>query len=237
MLTDGRWCHRLTKVGQESGAYFLPLGRDHKKQILDNFMNLTAAIRARLSGASRSELEQAIVRIVLLLFVTLWVWSLGGLRVLPAVEHDTILLTGLAGWLSLAIGIFAAIWIWPAANVPRRVLGILADAGTITFGLLLAGESGASFVGVYLFIIFGNGFRYGRAYLSICQILCLMGFMLVAIMVPWWQHEWGVVLGWMFAMIVLPFYVSVFVVRINAARVKAEEALKECIERERGDVA
>jgi hypothetical protein len=56
-------------------------------------------------------------------------------------------------------------------------------------------------------------------------------------MVPWWQHEPGVFLGWMFAMIVLPFYVSVLVVRINAARVKAEEALKECIERERSDAA
>jgi hypothetical protein len=38
-------------------------------------------------------------------------------------------------------------------------------------------------------------------------------------------------------MIVLPFYVGALAERINAARVKAEEALKECLERERCGVA
>jgi two-component system sensor histidine kinase RpfC len=114
---------------------------------------------------------------------------------------------------------------------------MLADAGTITFGLFFADESGVVFVWAYLFIIFGNGFRYGRAYLLICQALCLTGFLLVAVMVPWWQHERGVVLGWMLSMIVLPVYVSALGMRINAARMKAEEALRECIERERGEAA
>jgi hypothetical protein len=34
-------------------------------------------------------------------------------------------------------------------------------------------------------------------------------------------------------LIVLPFYVGVLAERIDSARVKAEEALKECVERER----
>lgn len=208
-------------------------GRDHKKQDLDNLMSLPAAFRARLSGPPNAELELAIVLIVLVGLVTLYICWLVSRRAPPVVERDRVLLTGLAGWLILAIGIFAAIRIWPAANVPRRVLGTVADAGVITFGLFLAGESGVLFVGAYLFIIFGNGFRYGRAYLYLCQLLCLMGFMLVALKVPWWRHEPGVALGWMVSMLVLPFYVSAFVAHLNAARVRAEEALKDCVERER----
>jgi two-component system, sensor histidine kinase RpfC len=192
-------------------------------------MNLSAALRARLSVPSGDELGQAILRIGLLSVVTLYAWWL---RVPPWDEHDTILLTGLAGWLILAIGIFAAIWISPAANAPRRVLGILADAGAVTFGLFLAGESGAMLVGLYLFITFGNGFRYGRSYLFLCQFLCLTGFVLVELMVPWWRHHQVVAMGWMISMIVLPFYVGSLAERANAARVKAEEALKEYVERE-----
>ena len=98
------------------------------------------------------------------------------------------------------------------------------------------GDSGAVFVGAYLSVIFSHGFRFGRVYLYVCQCLCLTGFVLVVSMVPWWGHEPAVMAGWLVSMIVLPFYVGALAERINAQRVSAEEALKECIERERGDV-
>jgi hypothetical protein len=71
----------------------------------------------------------------------------------------------MASWLVLALGILAAVWLWPAVNRPRRFLGMFADAGAITFGLSLAGRSGNVMVASYLFTIFAHGFRYGRAYL------------------------------------------------------------------------
>jgi hypothetical protein len=57
-------------------------------------MKLTAALRARLSGSSGSELEQAIVRIGLLLVVTLNVWSWVSVRVPPVSDHDKVLRAG-----------------------------------------------------------------------------------------------------------------------------------------------
>jgi two-component system sensor histidine kinase RpfC len=149
-------------------------------------------------------------------------------------EHGSIIsLTGLAAWFAVAIGIFASIRIWPAPSVTRRVLGMLADVGAVTFALILTGESGVVLVGAYLFIIFGNGFRFGRVYFHVSQIFSLMGFVLVLLMAPWWQHELVVGMSWLLWMIVLPFYVGVLAERINQARLRAEEALKECIERER----
>src|SRR3982074_2726293 len=109
-------------------------------------MNVTAAWQARISRPSGSEYELAILRVVLVGLITIYIWGRAGLRVPAAEEHDRILLTGLGSWLILAVGIRVAIYLWPGSNVPRRVLGMLADVAGTTFALFLAGESGATFV-------------------------------------------------------------------------------------------
>ena len=195
-------------------------------------MNLTAAWRRHVTGPSGSELEQALLRVLMGLLVTLYVcWYVS--REGYVGEDARFDLTVLAGCLILAIGIFASIWIWPSVNLAGRMLGILVDVGAITFGLFVMGEEGVVLVGTYLFIIFGNGFRYGRLYLHVSQLLSFIGFVLVVSMVPWWRHELLVAFALMIWMIVLPFYVGTLAERINVARAKAEEALKACVERER----
>jgi two-component system sensor histidine kinase RpfC len=146
-------------------------------------MNLST-VQARLSNRSDSEHQQALIRIVLLGMIVLYMW------VRPSLDGDSrILLLGLAGFFALAIGIFIAIWLWPAPNAPRRVLGMVADVGAISFALLLAGESGVGLVGVYLFVVFGNGFRYGRKSLFVCQLLCVAAFTVVLFAAPWWKEH------------------------------------------------
>jgi two-component system sensor histidine kinase RpfC len=61
----------------------------------------------------------------------------------------------------------------------------------------------------------------------------LAGFSLVLVVSPFWSKHVGIGLGFLIALIVLPFYVGVLAERLKAERAKAEEALKECIERER----
>lgn len=133
---------------------------------------------------------------------------------------------GLAGDLALALAIFIAICLWPAPSIARRATGMLADAGAATFCMFLAGEAGVLMIGVYLFITFGNGFRYGRSYLFACQALCIAGFSGVLAYVPYWQSHRTA--GWslMVALIVLPLYVSTLLKRIEEARARAEEANK-----------
>jgi two-component system, sensor histidine kinase RpfC len=198
-------------------------------------MNRIAALRARLKGRSDSEHEQAILRIMLLGLITIYMWGRSAVPPLP--EDDRILLIGLLGFFMLAIGIFVAIYIWPAPNVPRRVVGMVADVGAITFALFLAGESGVGLVGAYLFVILGNGFRYGVRLLFVCQALCLVGFIPVILVAPWWREHPYIGWGLMLTLIVIPNYVSTLLKRIQESRAKAEQALKECLARERADVA
>jgi len=191
-------------------------------------MNPFAALRERLRTRTDSEHEQAILRVVLLGLITAYMWG----RVGALSGPDSILLFGLVGFFILSIGIFAAICIWPASNIPRRVVGMLADAGAVTFALFLAGDHGVWLIGVFLFISFGNGFRYGRSYLFLCQTLCLIGFVPVVMTAPWWRDEPYVGWGLLVSLIILPLYVSTLLKRIQDAHAKTEQALKDCLERD-----
>jgi len=84
--------------------------------------------------------------------------------------------------------------------------------------------------GVYLFIVFSNGLRYGHRYLYLGYFLSVAGLTVVGTTTPWWQSQPTVLFGWLIGLGVLPFYVSVLVQSINAARAKAEQALKVCTE-------
>ena len=193
-------------------------------------MSLVSAWRERSSGASRSELEQCALRVLIGGLVVLWVFFS---RHVPSwTETDTILVCSLAAWLLVALGFLVATWTWSAPSISRRVLGITFDVGTITAALYFLDAHGSVIIFTYLFIIFGNGFRYGRSYLFLSQCVSLVGLLLVATNVSWWKSHPDVSVGWFVGLIVLPFYVGVLFERLKAARAKAEEALKECIERQ-----
>ena len=84
----------------------------------------------------------------------------------------------LAGFVTFAIGITLRILSNPQESPLRRILGIVADNAGTTYFMLFMGESGALVVAIYLFVAFGNGFRFGRRYLRISHGIALVGFLL-----------------------------------------------------------
>jgi two-component system, sensor histidine kinase RpfC len=195
-------------------------------------VNLISALRARLKARTDSEHEQAILRIVIMSVVLLFM----GLTHSPASEGgyppERLLVFGLAAYLALAIGLFVGTCVWPALNISRRVIGMVADVAIATFVMFLVGEAGVSMIAVYLFLTFGNAFRYGRSYLFACQALCILGFSAVLVSAPYWQHHQTA--GWslMTPLVVLPLYVATLLKRLQIGKESAERALKECLERE-----
>ncbi len=135
----------------------------------------------------------------------------------------------------LAFSVLLTLWILaaPHVSVPRRLLGIVADNAVATYFLSQMGEGGAIILFVYLLLTFGNGFRFGRLYLHACQLMGIAGFSVVLVVSSFWSQHFWIWLAFLIALIVLPFYVGLMAERINAARVRAEEALRECVERER----
>jgi two-component system sensor histidine kinase RpfC len=195
-------------------------------------MNRIAAFRARLRARADSEHEQAILRIV----ITALLLAYLGLTYAPTTGGGDARLPFVvlfAAYLAFAIALFVAICIWPGPSILRRFVGMIADIGTATFCMFLAEETGVVVIGVYLFLTFGYGFRYGRRYLLACQALCVLGFFAVVRYVPYWQVHSVASWALMVALIVLPLYVSTLLQRIEQKHVETERALKECLERER----
>src|SRR6188474_340846 len=173
--------------------------------------------------AQRPELEQSLLRV-----------AIGGLVLLYLAAHvyretqvtgneKQVLLVAI-GFFLFSIALTAQILTSQATSVARRYLGMVADNGVTSFCLIQTGEPGAVIIGVYLFITFGNGFRYGRLYLHACQIMSLVGFGLVVALSDFWRSEMSLSVGIALSIIVLPFYVGVLAQRITEAKQRADEA-------------
>ena len=109
-------------------------------------------------------------------------------------------------------------------SVSRRYLAMVADNAVTTFCLMQMGEGGAVVIGVYLFITFGNGFRYGRRYLHACQALAVLGFSSVLVLSDFWSHHVAIGTGFLIGLVILPFYVGVLAERIENAKKRADDA-------------
>ena len=181
-------------------------------------------LRARLKARTDSEHEQAIVRIVVVGIVLAYLAITYRPEELSSGHVEWFLVVGVAVYLVTALMLFVAICVRPEANVPRRYLGMLMDSGATTFCVALAGKSGIPLFGVYLFITFGNGFRYGRTYLFACQALSLLGFVGILYGATYWIDERALGIGLLCSLVVLPLYVSTLLTRVEEARNRAEEA-------------
>jgi len=184
-----------------------------------------SALRERFHSRADSEHEQALIRILIAAIVWVYLW----LTYTPTASngnHQYLILWFLGLDVVFCAALFAHILRYSAVNRLRRFVGMVNDAGMSTLVMFLTGEAGAAMIGVYLFITFGNGFRYGRPYLFACQALCLIGYAAVLLLHEHWQSHQTV--GWslMIALVVLPVYVSTLLKRIEQARARAEEANK-----------
>ncbi len=104
----------------------------------------------------------------------------------------------------------------------RRLLGAWLDIiGTSTF-LSLAGDAGVVLIGVYLWVIFGNGFRFGKKYLFHAQAISILGFLVATQVNPFWALHKPIVYGFFLMLIALPIYVAKLIERMHEARHKAE---------------
>lgn len=186
-------------------------------------MSSFQALVERLRQRQDTEHEQALIRLVIgLLFFAYLAVSAGADSVFDASE--TRLLTATAVFLLFSIGILLSIAINPRISRARRVLGIVGDMLGTSFGMYMGGEIGSPLFGVYLWVTFGNGFRFGPAYLYIAMACSVVGFGTVILTNSYWHEHHVLGFGLLLALIVLPLYVAVLLHRLQDAVARAEEA-------------
>lgn len=170
--------------------------------------------RGRLRGRPDSEHEQALIRVVIMSLIFLY---------FSTTELDSVTL--LAGsYLAVSIVIFAWILLSPAKNVVRRVLGIVGDMTGASFGLFLAGEGGTPLVALYLWVVVGNGFRYGVNYLVLATLCAATGLTAVLVLSPFWSGHFWFGLGLLITLALVPLYMAGLLRRLHQAIRVAQEA-------------
>lgn len=166
--------------------------------------NSSLAKRKEARSALSRELEQAILRVVLvgLASAYLILSATGQTRLQP-------LLYGVGGaiWLG-AIALLLLTWFSKRSSAMRRVFAIAYDAAAISVGMYLTGPTGAPLYPLYLWIALGNGFRFGVGYLYLATSLGLFGFSLVVLTTPFWLNHVSLSVGLVVGLGVLPIYVA-----------------------------
>jgi two-component system sensor histidine kinase RpfC len=177
---------------------------------------------ARFTTRSDSEHEQAILRIVLVAIILCYLFAVSvfgsGHTELP--RAMAIMAVGLVvSWM-----IFVDIWHRPKRSVPRRILANHADLVILTLVLHVSPATMAPCYLIYLWVTFGNGFRYGVPFLVVSALISVVGFGLVIATTPFWQNQLPLALGLLIALAVLPAYVSTLLKRLRQAINEAEAA-------------
>jgi two-component system sensor histidine kinase RpfC len=112
----------------------------------------------------------------------------------------------------------------PGISVGRRLVGMVSDLGLFSYGMYVGGEAFAPLYPIYLWTIFGNGFRFGVQYLFAATATSVVGFGIAIVSAPFWHDHRGLAAGLMAGLILLPLYVSTLIRKLSQAKRQAEEA-------------
>lgn len=179
-----------------------------------------AALRLRQRGDS--EAEQALIRVVLGVVASLYMLTADLGR---AHAHAETVITAVA-WLFLSAAMLLLVAaVWSARPSPvRRCVGILVDLSATSTALAFAGETGAPLLAVYLWVIVGNGFRYGAGYLAFATGVSLLGLGAAIAFSPFWRTHLLFSASFMLVLVLIPGYVAALLEKLRAAIRDADES-------------
>jgi two-component system sensor histidine kinase RpfC len=162
------------------------------------------------------ELEQCVLRVVIALLLMIYL-ALRAHLTLP-------ILIGLG--LAQVANLILVIWLYFDAkpSIPRRLLGAQLDAVALTYVILQLDYVGALLGTIYLWQIFGNGFRYGFWYLIHSQIFSLVCLYYISTQNPYWMLHDNLSELVLVMTVVLPVYVAILLKQSKSAQDKSNAA-------------
>ena len=167
-------------------------------------------IWSTLKARHDTEHEQALIRIVLcalfVIYTIFWPEDL---------SMQMVMIPATAGILGFFILI--AIILKPQRSVGRRLFGIVVDISALSYAMAIGGDWIQSLFWVYLFILIGNGFRYGLNYMYFTSTLSLIGVRIAWAENSNWSLSTEMSVGIILGITVLTFYLASLLNRLNHA--------------------
>ncbi|MCO7227544.1 diguanylate cyclase [Pleionea sp. CnH1-48] len=110
----------------------------------------------------------------------------------------------------------------PARSKARILLGQIVDASAISSILYFGGEHAAIGYSLYLWMIIGNGCRFGIPYLLSSTIMCVIHFGFISLTVSYWQEQGNMLLAPWLAIFMVPFYLFKLLKRLEDTTTRLE---------------
>ena len=174
-------------------------------------------VRSRLRQCPDTEPEQALIRVAVGFVVLTYLYTQGFFEHFPS----NLIAVSFAVF---SVALLAAIVVHPVKSVSRRIVSMVADAAYLSYAVYAAGLAGTPLFVVYLWVTFGNGFRFGLRYLFASMTLSTTGFLIAFTAAGYWAERQMVGFAIALSLIVLPLYVSKLIKQLNAAKKRAEDA-------------
>jgi two-component system, sensor histidine kinase RpfC len=174
------------------------------------------------------ELEQAIIRIMVglvILCLVIFNYFNNSLSNQELIAFEIVFVFEL-----LSVLLIAAIVKNTYKAVYRRLIGAWLDIGAASIFMAFTSDIGVMLVAVYLWVIFGNGFRYGKKYLYHAQILGIVGFVIATNISEYWLTHKTIGYSLIVMLVVLPLYVAKLIGRLHEAIHKEELARQKAIQ-------
>ncbi len=181
--------------------------------------NIFKALIVKIKSREDSEFEQIIVKLTIGLIWLVYILFFTS----PSIVIYHVIK---ASYLCIAINLIFISWVCinPKIHPFRRLLGMFSDVSFISYFMLFTGELGTPLFGVYIFLTFGYGFRYGNKYLFASAILSVIGFSIVITHSEYWVSQKILSNSIILALITLSAYVSMLIAKLHASVNKAKAA-------------
>ncbi len=180
-------------------------------------------IGKRLHNRPDSEHEQSIIRVVIVAFLALYFYVLDAQADFAVAGYGNGVVFAL-GYLVASLANFGLIVAWPQQSVPRRLAAMVGDVTTLSALMHWGGEAATPLYIIFLFITFGNGFRYGNRYLAACAATSVIGVSSVIATNDYYGNEPHLAAGMVAGLVILPAYVASLIRKLIEAKAQAEEA-------------
>ena len=164
-----------------------------------------------------NEHEQAVIRLSLVSFIMLYIAALS-----TAIDPHVAMFWGI--YLIFSIGLILHIRSQKKENEKRKILSLVMDIVATSYSVYLLDAIGTLFIGVYLWLIIGNGLRYGNKSLKIAHLISLIGFLTAALLSSFWQAHMMLFYGLFVTLMGIPLHTSRLLSQLQMAIQKAEVA-------------
>jgi two-component system sensor histidine kinase RpfC len=136
------------------------------------------------------------------------------------------LIIGFGAYFVLSIAIAIAYHVHRKPSGLRRFMGLCIDFGAGAFLFQIDGENFAAVYPIFLWVILGNGFRFGVKWLFLASAMAALAFGWTIYSVEYWQNSPSLSIGLLVGLIAIPAYCSTLITKISQAKEEAEEANK-----------